>query len=52
MLINFIAFIICTAFSILNGIDGKIGVCILEASLALLNLPYVIQYIMNLFNKD
>lgn len=50
MFINFIAFIICAAFAIYYAIEDRVEVCIFEAVLALINLPFVINWLASLFS--
>lgn len=49
-MINFISFVLCGAFAVWFGINGKVGLCVFESALALINLPFVIQWLVNLFN--
>ena len=49
-MINFVAFVLCGAFAVWYGIDDKVGLCIFESALALINLPFTIQWIASLFN--
>lgn len=48
-MMNFIAFVICGAFAIWYGINCKVGMCIFEFALALINLPYAIKWMLELF---
>lgn len=48
-MINFIAVVICGAFAVWYGINDEVGYCILESALALMNLPFAILWIVNLF---
>lgn len=52
MIMNFIAFIICMAAAIWQGCLGNIGFVIAESALALLNLPFAIKWIRDLFDKN
>lgn len=48
-MINFIAFILCGALAVLYGVNRKVGFCIFESALALINLPSTIQWMASLF---
>lgn len=48
-MINFIAVVICGAYAVWLGINGSVGTCIVESALALMNLPFAIQWIVSLF---
>lgn len=48
-MINFIAFVLCGAFAIKFAIEGKVGFCIFESALALINLPFTIQWMASIF---
>ena len=48
-MMNFVAFVLCGALAVWYGIDGKVGLCIFESALALMNLPFAIQWTVNLF---
>lgn len=45
MFINFIAFVACALTAILNGVNGNLWVCLVEIALALVNLPYAIEWL-------
>lgn len=47
---NFIALVICTIAAIWQGYYcGNVGFCLLEVGFALLNLPYSIKWLQELF---
>lgn len=50
MIINFISFVICTAYGIYSLLDGDLGWFILEITLAILNLPYAIKWLIEFFS--
>lgn len=50
MMINFIAFALCALTAIYYGINGKVVVCLIELTLAALNLELAIKWIVSLFN--
>lgn len=52
MIMNLIAFIICVAAAIYHGYLGNMGWVVIESALALLNLPFAIKWIRDLFDKN
>lgn len=49
-MINFIAFALCLLMAIYFGINGKVVVCLIELTLAALNLEPTIKWIVSLLN--
>ena len=49
--INFIALVVCTVAAIWQGFNGNLGFCLVEIVLALINLPYAIKWIKELFEN-
>lgn len=47
--LNFTAFIVCAIAAVLQGIMGHVGLCLVEILLALLNLPYAIVWLDEMF---
>lgn len=43
-MINLIAFIICTMCAIYWGIVGNIGLVLFEVALALINVPFMLEW--------
>ena len=50
-IMNFIAFVVCAIAAIWQGINGHLGWCLVETAFALLNLPYFIKWIKELFEN-
>ena len=50
-IMNFIAFMVCAIAAIWQGINGHLGWCLVETAFALLNLPYSIKWIKELFEN-
>lgn len=50
-IMNFIAFVVCAIAAIWQGINGHLGWCLVETAFALLNLPYSIKWIKELFEN-
>lgn len=50
-IMNFIAFVVCAVAVIWQGINGNLGWCLVEIALALINLPYSIKWIKELFEN-
>lgn len=50
-IMNFIAFVVCAVAAIWQGINGHLGWCLVEIALALINLPYSIKWIKELFEN-
>ena len=50
-IMNFIAFVVCAIAAIWQGINGHLGWCLVEIALALINLPYSIKWIKELFEN-
>ena len=50
-IMNFIAFVVCAIVAIWQGINGHLGWCLVETAFALLNLPYSIKWIKELFEN-
>ena len=50
-IMNFIAFVVCAIAAIWQGINGHLGWCLVETALALLNLPFSIKWIKELFEN-
>ena len=48
-IMNFIAFVVCAIAAIWQGINGHLGWCLVEIALALINLPYSIKWLKELF---
>lgn len=48
-IMNFIAFVVCAIAAIWQGINGRLGWCLVEIALALINLPYFIKWLKELF---
>ena len=49
--INFIALNVCAVAAIWQGVNGHLGWCLIEIALALLNLPFSIKWIKELFEN-
>ena len=49
MLMNFIAFVVCAVASIYQGVNGNLGLCLVDIALALINLPYAIKWLKEFF---
>ena len=49
--INFIALNVCAVAAIWQGFNGHLGWCLIEIALALLNLPFSIKWIKELFEN-
>ena len=50
-IMNFIAFVVCAIAAIWQGINSHLGWCLVETAFALLNLPYSIKWIKELFEN-
>ena len=50
-IMNFMAFVVCAIAAIWQGINGHLGWCLVETAFALLNLPYSIKWIKELFEN-
>ena len=50
-IINFIAFVVCAIAAIWQGINGHLGWCLVEIAFALINLPYSIKWVKELFEN-
>ena len=48
---NFIALVVCAIAAIWQGFNGNLGWCLVEIVLALINLPYSIKWIKELFEN-
>lgn len=49
LIMNFIALIVCAVTAIWQGINGNLGWCLVEITFALINLPYSIKWLKELF---
>ena len=49
--INFIVLNVCAVAAIWQGFNGHLGWCLIEIALALLNLPFSIKWIKELFEN-
>ena len=49
MLINFISFVVCAVTAIWQGVNGNLGLCLVDIALALINLPYTIKWLKESF---
>ena len=47
-MLNMIAILLCSIGAIIQGLKGNIGLCLIEMSLVVLNLPFTIQWIRTL----
>lgn len=50
-MINFIAFVICAACAVIWGFGGDIFWVVVESALALVNLPFAIRWLIELFSR-
>ena len=50
-IMNFIAFVVCAIAAIWQGINGHLGWCLIEIALVLINLPFSIKWIKELFEN-
>lgn len=50
MILNFIAFVICVTLGICRLLDGDLGWFMIEITLAILNLPYAIKWLIEFFS--
>ena len=49
MFINFIAFVVCAVTAIWLGVNGNLGLCLVEIAFALIDLPYAIKWLKEYF---
>ena len=52
MLLNFIAFVLCTAVAAWQGVHGYLAFCIINAVAALINLLFAIKWFKNVLKID
>ena len=51
LFMNFIALVVCIIAAIWHGINGNLGWCLIEIVLVLMNLPFSIKWIKELFEN-
>ena len=49
LFINFIALVVCAVVAIWQGVNGNLGLCLVDIALALINLPYAIKWLKESF---